>query len=128
MEPSRRRKIFKNCMKMFAEIKNICNFAPELCNASTNSSVYCDGGFLSAYNKDSIRLLNRSDSRCKTLFGARKVRFNGLFLFLNIKFLFRAMRAPNKNLSSGRDTSGSRATCESGTWVTRKSCGVRHKS
>ena len=92
----------KNILEKFADTKYRTIFASELCNASTSSSVYCDGVFLSAYNKDSIGLLNQSDSRCKTLFGARKVRFSSLFLIFNLNFSLRAMRAPNENASKAK--------------------------
>ena len=74
--------ILQICKNYFAFVKKCSIFAAELKPLErSNSSVKCDGVFLSVYNIDSIGLLNLSESRCKTLLTVPKSRFSGLFLF-----------------------------------------------
>jgi hypothetical protein len=78
-----------------------------------SSSVYRNGDFLSPYNKNSIRLLNPSGSRCETLLTFSKARFNGLFLLIKT-LSFRQMRRSEENAANANNSNVElRATCES---------------
>ena len=93
----------KKYSKMFANSKMFRIFAAELYNAKVNSSVYCDGDFLSAYIESSIGLLNLSGSRCKTTIDRLKTRFSGLFLFFKT-LSFRQMRRSEENATSANNS------------------------
>ena len=103
--------IFQKITIKFANAKISCIFAAELKPLErSNSSVCCNGVFLSIHNKNSIGLLNLSESRCKTLLTVPKSRFNGLFLFIKTLSLRQMERSKENASSANNSNAASRVT------------------
>ena len=90
---SSKRNIFVKYTYIYVESKN----------AKPDSGTFSSGVFSSIHNKNSIGLLNRSNSRRKVLSGFAKQGSTVLFLFN--KFSFRKMRNPNENANNANNSS-----------------------